>query len=79
VDTSPDRLAQLGSLARVPYVRWTAAQLTSAKLDSKAGYVLWLVDGRSSVEAIVDLAGVPADEALAIVCDLWSRGILAFK
>jgi hypothetical protein len=77
-EPAEEDVMRLGSLERVAYVRWSHAQLLSAKMDHKSGFILSLVDGHSSIETIIDLSNMPRAQALAAVGELWSRGIIAF-
>src|SRR5262249_21203529 len=45
-------------------------------LDHRAGFILSLIDGCSSVETVLDVAGLPEEESLAALCDLCARGIV---
>lgn len=60
----------------VPWVIVPFTRLRELALDHRAGFVLSLVDGRTSVEAIVDMAGMKEQEALAILERLLEDGVL---
>jgi hypothetical protein len=49
-----------------------------AKLDHKAGFLVSLLDGVSTVEMITDVAGMPRDEALAALQALYLRRLIRF-
>jgi hypothetical protein len=41
--------------------------------------LVWLIDGITSVESLLDPSGMPADETLAILKDLRLRGIIELR
>jgi hypothetical protein len=47
-------------------------------LEPRARTVLALLDGRSSVEVLLEKAELPGAELLTILCDLCMRGFVAF-
>jgi hypothetical protein len=51
-------------------------KLREAPLDSRSGFVVSLLDGRTTVEELLDLSSMPVEETLAIVEDLRLRGII---
>ena len=71
--------AELGSLDRVPVVTATMSKILLAELDHREGFLLSLVDGRSSIEALLDAAPMPAEEALAILEGLRASGLITIR
>jgi hypothetical protein len=63
-------------LASVPWVIATHEQLLALPLDSRAGFVLSLIDSRCTVEMILDIAGLPEDEAIGILDNLRELGAI---
>jgi hypothetical protein len=57
------------------------AQITShaARLDGRAGFILSLIDGATTVESLLDLSGMPIDETLGILEDLSLHGIVEMR
>jgi hypothetical protein len=51
-------------------------RLREAPLDCRAGFIVSLIDGKTTVEELLDLSGMPDQETLAIVEDLRLRGII---
>jgi hypothetical protein len=51
-------------------------QLRSLTLDHREGFILSLVDGRSSLETILDASAMPVLDALRIVCELFDARII---
>jgi hypothetical protein len=66
-------------LPLVPVVVADADHLLAAQLDGKTGFVLSLIDGVTTVESILDLSGMPAEETLGILKDLRARGIVVMR
>lgn len=60
-----------------PKVIATKTMISSAPLDSRSAFVLSLVDGNSDVAAIVDGAGLPSEEVIAILARLSRLGLIA--
>jgi hypothetical protein len=69
-------MARLGPLSRVPRIAVASKALGGLALDHKAGFVLSLVDGSSSLETILDASGLPQLEVLRVIEDLVARGVL---
>jgi hypothetical protein len=71
---------RLGAMDRVPVVARTPASRDALfAREHGAGFLLSLVDGVSTLEAIVDVCGMPKLEALRILNELTQRGIIAFR
>jgi hypothetical protein len=65
------RLDQLVSVAVPPdQIRWLS-------LDHRAGFLLSLVDGGSSIEELLDISGMPRLEALRILFNLHEQRIVS--
>ncbi len=69
-------LARLGGLARVPMVTVPRDQIRWLSLDHRAGFLLSLVDGRTSLEDILDMSGMPALDAMRIVFELAQQNVI---
>lgn len=52
------------------------AIVAKAPIDTRSAFVLSLVDGRNTVDAIVDMAGMPADEVKTILERLARLGLI---
>ena len=57
-------------LHAVPWLVVTLDHVKELPLDSRAGRLLSLIDGRSTVEMILDMAGLPEDDAIAVLARL---------
>jgi hypothetical protein len=67
-------LARLGGLGAVLGLKVAGAEVRWLGLDHRAGFLLSLVDGSTSVEEIVDLSGMPRHEALRLLAELLDNG-----
>lgn len=63
----------------VPVVVKPPHELRALPLDHRAGFVLTHIDGRTDLQSVIDLTGLPEQETLAIVASLLSLGALAFS
>jgi hypothetical protein len=71
--------ARLGPLDRVPMVVVHRAQMRWLSMDHRAGFVLSLIDGSSSVEMILDVSGMPKLDALRILHELVQQKVVSFR
>jgi hypothetical protein len=71
--------ARLGPLTRTPTIAVPRSQLRWLSLDHRAGFVLSLIDGTSTVEMILDLSGMPRIDALRILLELVQQKVVALK
>jgi hypothetical protein len=71
--------ARLGPLDRVPMVVVPRTQMRWLSIDHRAGFVLSLIDGFSSIEMILDVSGMPRLDALRILHELVQQKIVSFR
>jgi hypothetical protein len=71
--------ARLGPLERVPMIVVPRAQMRWLSMDHRAGFILSLIDGSSSVDMILDVSGMPKLDALRILHELAQRKIISFR
>jgi hypothetical protein len=71
--------AKLGPLDRVPVVMVARDQLRWLSIDHRAGFVLSLIDGVSSLEMILDVTGMPQLDGLRILSELAQQRIIAIR
>jgi len=69
--------ARLGPLDRVPSVAVQRTQLRWLSIDHRAGFVLSLIDGSSTLEMILDVCGMPKLDAMRILHELVQQRIVA--
>jgi hypothetical protein len=67
------------TMTRVPVQLLGAEDARALRMDHRAGFVLSLVDGVSGVEAILDVCGMPRDEAMRILQELIDVGAIALR
>ncbi|GAB4214503.1 MAG: hypothetical protein OHK0013_39240 [Sandaracinaceae bacterium] len=67
-------LARLGGLGAVLSPKVAGAEVRWLGLDHRAGFLLSLVDGATSVEEILDLSGMARHEALRLLAELLDGG-----
>lgn len=72
-------LARLGSLRQVVQVALSAEQIRWLSLDHRAGFLLSLVDGISSIEELLDISSMPRLEALRILYGLLDQRVIALS
>jgi len=67
---------RVGGMQAVPVVQLAAPDLRKFNLPAPAGFLLSLVDGRTSVEELVSLSGLDPFETLRTLSGLLEAGIL---
>jgi hypothetical protein len=66
-------------LDRIPVLVALPAPIDTGAMDHRAGFLLSLVDGSSTLEAIVDVCGMPRSDALRVLDELVQRGVIRVK
>jgi hypothetical protein len=69
-------VSRLGGMKRIPHVAVTDEQLRWLALDHRAGFLLSLVDGRSSFEEVLDVSGMSTVDALRLLLDLLQQNVI---
>jgi hypothetical protein len=69
--------ARFGSFFRCPRLAVELAKIPVGELDRDTTYLLFLVDGRTTVSDLIDLAGRPDLDTLGRLAILHSRGWIA--
>lgn len=67
------------SLIAVPWLVVTYDDLRGLPLDPRAGFVASLIDGKSTVEVLLDVSGMPEDETLEILRELVRLGAVEMR
>jgi len=67
---------QLGDLALVPHLLVPITDIQWLEIDHRAGFILSCVDGRLSLEEILDVSGMPRMDALRILLALRDQGVI---
>src|SRR5258708_5655599 len=60
----------------VPRLAVSTADLKEMPLDHRAGFIVSFIDGKYTIEMILDACAMQREEALAILGDLAARGII---
>ena len=63
----------------IPIVVLEAERLRRAPIDGRAGFIVALLDGKTTVEELLDISAMPAEETLALLEQLRSGGIIEFR
>lgn len=71
--------AKIGSLDRIPTIIVPRTQMRWLSIDHRAGFILSLIDGTSTIEMVLDVAGMPKLDSLRILHELVQRRIVAFR
>ena len=66
-------------LARVPTIALSRAELNAADLDHREYFLVSLMDAFTTVEMLLDICGMPAEEALTLLESLEQRGIISLE
>lgn len=72
-------VGRLGSLDQVPVLAVSPSEFRWLNLDHRAGFLLSLVDGVSTLEDIVDVSAMPQLEALRTLCHLSTQQIITLR
>lgn len=76
--TEADLLARSGSMAGIPVVQKTLAQIRALPLDPVSGFLLSVMDGTMSVEMLIDLSAIPREEVVRGLCLLADHDVISF-
>lgn len=71
------KLARTTRRESAPKLVASRAMIAKAPIDTRAAFVLSLVDGRNSINAIVDMSGMVEDEVKAILERLARLGLIS--
>jgi len=69
-------LARLGSLRQIIRVAVSQDQIRWLSLDHRAGFLLSLIDGTSSIDELLDVSSMPRLEALRILYGLLDQRVI---
>jgi hypothetical protein len=70
-------LSRLGGANKIPQIAIAGSEVRWLGLDHRAGFLLSRVDGRSTIDELVDLSGMARHEALKILVELVDGGALS--
>jgi hypothetical protein len=63
----------------VPWLVLTPDEVRGMPLDRRTGFVLSLIDGRCTVQMILDMAALPEDETLSIFAKLLMLKVIELR
>jgi hypothetical protein len=69
--------AQIGSLKRVPFIKLKPEEIAGLGLDHRSGFLLDRIDGNTSFDDLLDIAGMPRLDAFRILEALLREGVIA--
>ena len=71
--------ARIGSLSQSATVAVPADQIRWLSLDHRAGFLLSLIDGHSTLDEVLDISGMPRLDALRILLSLIEERVVALS
>ncbi len=79
--TVPPPAAQLTLTERqsIPRRLTALADMSKLKIDHRAGFLLAHIDGMQTLEELLDVCAMPAEEALALIANLKVLGVIEFE
>ena len=77
--TTRDQFILVGSLDRIPVRTCSRAELITASIDHRQGFVLSLVDGATAIESIIDASPQAMHQVLSALTELLSLGLIGFR
>ena len=63
----------------IPKILKTKAEIAAAPIDHRAGFLLAHIDGKTAVQALVDIAGMPESDVHEILDRLRRLGIVVIR
>jgi hypothetical protein len=66
-------------LFTVPWLVMSYVDLQKLPLDARAGFLVSLIDGKCTVEMLLDISGMPEDETLDILRELVRLGAVELR
>jgi hypothetical protein len=76
-DGDLDPVTELGGMGAVLTVTANSSAIRTMNLDHRAGFLLSMIDGVSSVEDLCDVSNMSMSETLSLLVDLKRRSLLA--
>ncbi len=74
-----EALMQVASLTGTPYIAMALQEVQRLPLDPRAGFLMSIIDGASTIPDLCDLAGMPEDEVVSVLTELARHKVIAFK
>ncbi len=64
---------------RIPVLLLDQDELKLAALDHREGFIISLIDGTTSLEAVLDASAMPMLDALRLFCELFERRVIGLQ
>lgn len=71
--------SRIADMCRVPQVAMTQDQIRWLSLDHRAGFMLSMIDGSSSVDDLLDVSGMQRLDAMRILCSLLDQKVITLR
>ena len=71
--------SRIADMQRVPNIIMSPDQIRWLSLDHRAGFLLSMIDGISSVDDLLDVSGMQRLDALRIICTLLDQKVIALQ
>jgi len=68
--------SRISGLEKVPHIAMTPDQIRWLSLDHRAGFLLSMIDGISSIDDLLDVSGMQRLDALRILCSLLDQKVI---
>ena len=68
--------SRISGLEKVPHIAMSADQIRWLSLDHRAGFLLSMIDGISSIDDLLDVSGMQRLDALRILCSLLDQKVI---
>jgi hypothetical protein len=78
-EDTPSDVRPIISLRAVPWLVVTHEELRRLPLDSRAGFLVSLIDGRCTVEMLLDIATLPEDDVISMLGHLVRLGAIELR
>lgn len=66
-------------LRAVPWLVMTMDQVKGLPLDPRAGLIISLIDGLCTIEMILDMSGIPENEAIDILGRMMELKVIVLR
>lgn len=66
-------------LAHIPRVVMHASEIVELPLRARAGFILGHIDGKTTVQTLVDISAMEMDEVLRVLDELLLFGVISVK
>ena len=65
---------------KIPQLACSMAELSKRQdINPRAGFLLSLIDGATSVSDLIDLSMTPEDETMALLSELYQQNVITLK